>query len=82
MQYLRNAQSDFDPVFSYLFVFSSSVTYAKTEKMVFTPPPLWPLKVVLNFNINQSSNSEFNCLFTELIYQMIVFSKTQITEAR
>ena len=40
MQYLRNAQSDFDPVFFYLFVFSSSVTYVKTEKMVFTPPPL------------------------------------------
>ena len=39
MQYLRNAQSDFDPVFFYLFVFSSSVTYVKTEKMVFTPPP-------------------------------------------
>ena len=38
MQYLRNAQSDFDPVFFYLFVFSSSVTYVKTEKMVFTPP--------------------------------------------
>ena len=39
MQYLRNAQSDFDPVFFYLFVFSGSVTYVKTEKMVFTPPP-------------------------------------------
>ena len=39
MQYLRNAQSDFDPYFFYLFVFSSSVTYVKTEKMVFTPPP-------------------------------------------
>ena len=39
MQYLRNAQSDFDPVFFYLFVFSSSVTYVKTEKIVFTPPP-------------------------------------------
>ena len=34
MQYLRNEQSDFDPVFFYLFVFSSSVTYVKTEKMV------------------------------------------------
>ena len=39
MQYLRNAQSDFDPFFFYLFVFNSSVTYVKTEKMVFTPPP-------------------------------------------
>ena len=38
MQYLRNAESDFDPVFFYLFVFSSSVTYVETEKMVFTPP--------------------------------------------
>ena len=44
MQYLRNAQSDFDPVFFYLFVFSSSVTYVKTEKMVFTPPP--PLALI------------------------------------
>ena len=44
MQYLRNAQSDFDPVFFYLFVFSSSVTYVKTEKMVFTPPPSSGLK--------------------------------------
>ena len=33
-----NAQSDFDPFFFYLFVFSSSVTYVKTEKMVYTPP--------------------------------------------
>ena len=39
MQYLRNAWSDFDPFFFYLFVFSSSVTYVKTEKMTFTPPP-------------------------------------------
>ena len=39
MQYLWNAQSDFNPFFFYLFVFSSSVTYVKTEKMVFTPPP-------------------------------------------
>ena len=38
MQYLRNALSDFYPVFFYLFVFSSSVTYVKTEKMTFTPP--------------------------------------------
>ena len=46
MQYLRNAQSDFDPVFFYLFVFSSSVTYVKTEKMVFTPPPPLALSVL------------------------------------
>ena len=39
MQYLRNAKSDFDPVLFYLFVFSSSVTYVITEKIVFTPPP-------------------------------------------
>ena len=45
MQYLRNAQSDFDPFFFYLFIFSSSVTYVKTEKMVFTPPP--PLALTL-----------------------------------
>ena len=43
MQYLRNAQSDFDPVFFYLFVFSSSVTYVKTEKWCLPPPPPPPL---------------------------------------
>ena len=49
MQYLRNAQSDFDPVFFYLFVFSSSVTYVKTEKMVFTPPPPPPPPLALTY---------------------------------
>ena len=39
MQYLRHAWSDFDPVFFYLFVFSSSVTYVKTEKRRLPPPP-------------------------------------------
>ena len=51
MQYLRNAWSDFDPVFFYLFVFSSSVTCVKTEKMTFTPP------LALSFkNVSMSLN--------------------------
>ena len=44
MQYLKNAQSDFDPFFS-TCLSSAAVTYVETEKMVFTPPPpppLWP----------------------------------------
>ena len=58
MQYLRNAQSDFDPVFFYLFVFSSSVTYVKTEKMVLTPPP--PLALIWT--------GQFNVRFYNILY--------------
>ena len=38
MQYLRNAQSDFDPFFSTCLP-SAALSHVKTEKMVFTPPP-------------------------------------------
>ena len=68
MQYLRNAQSDFDPVSFYLFVFSSSVTYVKTEKMVFTPPPPPPpsglnlLIWIKGIKIKQNIKSKRHCL--------------------